>query len=152
WTGEQTFAGNFLNSVAIYNAGLFALVSFWQWCFAGTGLVRTIIPYMLCQAVVNISLSLLLTKFIGMEGPVLGTLIAFQVVTIPWQTYLMKRIFDVPYYDLTKAWFLPFVVPVGCSILLSKFIDYPVLESWSVFFLGSFALYLFCGITFLFVF
>lgn len=151
WTGENTFAGNTLNILAIYNAGLWAITAFWQWCFAGTGLIKKALPMLVSQAVLNISISLLCTKYIGMIGPLLGTFIAFQFLTIPWQTYLIHKEFSAPILPLTKAWVLPFLIPVGGSIFLTQYIDYPVLESWSVFFLGSIALYLFCGTSFLFI-
>ncbi|NQZ20395.1 MAG: oligosaccharide flippase family protein [Bdellovibrionales bacterium] len=151
WTGANTFAGQTLTSIVIYNAGLIAIITFWQWCFAGTGLIRQILPCIITQAVVNVSCSLLFTKLFGLAGPVLGTLISFQLITLPWQAYLMNKIFEVPILPLMKAWIIPFALPVISGIVVTEFIQMPEIETWAVFMIGSITVYILCAVSFLFL-
>jgi O-antigen/teichoic acid export membrane protein len=48
-----------------------------------TGRVRTVALTVMCEAVLNISLSLLLVMHLDLVGPALGTLVASVVVTLP---------------------------------------------------------------------
>lgn len=67
-------------------------------------------PYI--SAGVNILLNILLVKIIGIYGVILSTIIAFAVISYPWETYvLMKKIIHKPikeYVFMTLKYILQF--------------------------------------------
>ncbi|MCB0377796.1 MAG: polysaccharide biosynthesis protein [Bdellovibrionales bacterium] len=130
WTGESTYAGLALSSIVVYNVGLISIITFWQWCFIGTGYIKTIIPAIVCQAIVNLGISLFGTHSLGLIGPAIGTLVSFQLITIPWQSHLMKKTFGVSLLKLSRAWIVPFALPTVASLSMVYQWGTPKVESW----------------------
>jgi O-antigen/teichoic acid export membrane protein len=107
WIGRERYGGDALIAVAALNAFLLAIFSLWAWCINGTGRVGLIMPGMIAQTVINLSLSLLLTFRAGMLGPLLGTTIGFLSVSIWYLPMLLRRCFGTSPGDLMRAAALP---------------------------------------------
>lgn len=130
WTGQSTFAGLAVSNIVLANAGIIGLLSFWNWCFTGTGKIRIIQPLVIAQSIANVVLSYFLTKYYGVTGPVLGTLIACTTISITWENYLIHKHFSVPLLRLLKSWLLPFVVPLSISVLYVSRFGYYQFSNW----------------------
>jgi O-antigen/teichoic acid export membrane protein len=91
------------------------LLSYWL-VSAGTGVAGSMLVaagelkgmfrYAWAVALVNLTLSLILTPLIGLDGVVLGTAIP-QIVMIPYFVGLIRRTFDVGWRELVREAFMP---------------------------------------------
>lgn len=145
WTGESTYAGAWITNLAALNAGFFALTSLWSWCFSATHKADLITKIFFVHAIVNVSLSFILTSLLGVVGPLLATAIAYMTVAIWWESKVLTTVFGISRWKLHRSWTLPFLIPIGASIIYVSAYDYPAVHSWLGFFIGttSFALVLF---------
>lgn len=107
WVGASHYGGNLVTVVAALNALLVSLASFWGWCFFCTGQVRRIVPVTIAGAVINFITSLVLTKTLGVVGPLLGTLVAMLATNIWYLPNLLYRVFDTPRRELIRAVIAP---------------------------------------------
>lgn len=136
WTGEETFAGPWVSNLAVLNGGLFALTSLWGWCFSATNTTDKVVRVFAAQALVNVPASFVATYYLGVVGPLIGTLLGFTGVTVWWKTKLLSENFAISFAALTRAWVVPFLLPVGASIAVTVFWGYPRLDSWMEFILA----------------
>ncbi|MCM2322885.1 MAG: polysaccharide biosynthesis C-terminal domain-containing protein [Oligoflexia bacterium] len=119
WVGEQRFAGNWVGWIAAANALLLALISFWVWCFSGTGKVGRLIPTWIAWALVNLVASIAFTRTLGAVGPLLGTLVSYLAVSV-WRTPLMMReVFGTSPRELFRAVAAPLALALPYAALLS---------------------------------
>ena len=118
WVGSQNFGGMTLTALAAINAALLALISFWAWCFTGTGNIRFLIPSWTTWAVVNFSASLVFTKTLGIIGPLLGTCVANCLVLLWTTPFLLNRVFSIPVGDTLKAVFGPLIIGVPFAMII----------------------------------
>ena len=78
-------------------------LSLWNWCFTATGQARLVVVPTLVSALVNLLLSILLTRSLDLVGPLLGTALAnigFGLWYFPW---LLRRVFGTPPAALAGA-------------------------------------------------
>ncbi|MCM2277969.1 MAG: hypothetical protein NDJ89_07810 [Oligoflexia bacterium] len=118
WVGSSRYAGDGVSFVAALNAGLLAVISFWVWCFSGTGKVGRLIPTWIAWAVLNLGASVLFTKTAGIIGPLLGTLVSYVVVSA-WRTpLLLRKVFGTPLKPLLSALLYPMALAIPYAALL----------------------------------
>ena len=107
WIGPKEFAGPLFTAVASLNAFFLPLLTIWGWCFNFSQLIDKITPMMGVQAVVNLGLSIFLTRWLGITGAILGTLFAYVLVPLPYLTYKLRVHFSVSLLRLVLSWLLP---------------------------------------------
>ncbi len=111
WVGKARFAGEAVSLLATINAFLQGLLSLWHWMFFGTANVAKIIPLSLTTSAINLLASLGFTVWLGLPGPLLGTLTGFMV-SIVWSPLLLNQTFATP----LKPLFWAFLKPLGFGI------------------------------------
>jgi O-antigen/teichoic acid export membrane protein len=139
WTGERQYAGHVFTLVACLNAYFLPLLTLWGWSFNYSQLVEKIAPVMWAQTLINIGSSIALTKYLGIVGPIMGTLITYVFVTVIGLSVLMKKHFQIPFIKLHLSWFLPLFLAtiVGYIVNLNRF--YFEANEWRTFFIkGAF--------------
>jgi O-antigen/teichoic acid export membrane protein len=116
WVGEARYAGDTFTLVASAGAFLLAIVTLWDWCFTITGHIRKLLPMSLLCMVINLVLSVVFTRHLGILGPLLGTLVAV-VIAISWYLIgLLRQTFGTPLDQLAKAIGLPLVLGIPYAI------------------------------------
>lgn len=130
WTGDETFAGMTVSNLTVINAALFSLLSLWSWCFSATNLANKLIAVSIVQGLVNVVASLILTKQIGLAGPLFGTLIGYVGVSIFWKSHLLCKIFKINFKSLTVCWMRPLIPPLGISIAYLLYSGPILVVSW----------------------
>jgi O-antigen/teichoic acid export membrane protein len=114
--GQEGYGGDAVIAPAAVNAWLLAVFSLWGWCFTGTGQIRRLVRPTVVGAIVNLAASIVLTRWLGLAGPTLGTTVAFLAVHLGWMPVLMRRTFGTPLGPLAwaligpLAWGLPYGV------------------------------------------
>ncbi len=132
WVGEKHFLSQDITNLFILNSGLLGINTFWHWCFTGTGLINKLLPMLVAQGVLSVSASLLGTQYLGVYGPPLGTFIALFILTQPWTALLLQRNFQSSFYKLSKAWILPFLVPITMCMGVVKHFGAPHIQKWEL--------------------
>jgi O-antigen/teichoic acid export membrane protein len=112
------FGGNKVIIIASINAFLLGLFSLWGWCFAGTGQVRRLVAPTIVATVINLAASLLLTRWLGLIGPALGTLAANVTISLWWLPIQLRAVFGVSLRALFRAvaWPLVWGVPYAGAL------------------------------------
>ncbi len=103
WVGPARYGGGPLTAIASVDAILLAAFSLWGWCVSGTGQIGEMTGAMVIQSIINLILSVLLTRRCGVIGPVLGTLIAFVAVSCWYLPLLLRRLFGTSLKALIGA-------------------------------------------------
>ncbi len=107
WVGPARYGGESLTIIASVNAIMLAVFSLWGWCVSGTGQIGEMTSAMVVQTVINFICSILLTRWFGMIGPLLGTLIAFLAVSMWYLPLLLRRLFGTSRRELAMAAAVP---------------------------------------------
>lgn len=114
WMGPGFDGGDLVALSAGANALLIPLLSLAGWCINGTGRVRMMAVPALISATINLSLSVLLARLIGVAGPVLGTTVTMLTFGLWMNGSLLRRLFGVSFRSMARsiapplAWGLPF--------------------------------------------
>ena len=80
----------------------------------GTGRVRMLVVPSLISSTINLSTSILLARFVGVAGPLLGTTVTVLTFSIWVNSWLIRRTFGVPMRSMARsagvplAWGLPY--------------------------------------------
>lgn len=135
WTGSHTYSGATVTNLTCINAAFFSILSMWSWCFAATNLTQKMVTMSIAQGVVNIIASILLTKYIGITGPLFGTLIGYVGVSLFWKSSVLSKTFQIDFIKLTLAWFKPLVPPLAGVFVYLYFCGAPNITSWMELFL-----------------
>jgi O-antigen/teichoic acid export membrane protein len=112
WVGSECFAGNLFTLVAASNAILLSLFTLWDSCFVGTGQVARVARLAGVSTGVNLGVSIVLTKQLGIVGPLLGSLTALLLINGWWMPYLLKRHFQISPKALSRAVLAPLAMGV----------------------------------------
>ncbi len=119
WMGADfDYGGDLVTVAAALNAFLLAEQSLWAWCFSATGKTRVLVGPAVASAVVNLSASLLLTRSMGLPGPLLGTTMGLAAVGLWTLPLLLRREFGTPVLPLAKAAGMPAVLGVAATAAL----------------------------------
>ncbi len=110
WLPGLEYGGDAVIVLAAINAVLLAEQSLWAWCFSATGKIGRVMPTAIAGAVVNVTVSILMTHYLGLIGPLVGSTVALMTVglwALPW---LLRRTFATPLAALARAVAVPFAV------------------------------------------
>jgi O-antigen/teichoic acid export membrane protein len=122
WVGAPRYAGTAVTALAALNAFGQALLSWWGWCLTATGRVRRLVPALLAQTAVNLGLSLALTPWLGLAGPLLGTLAGH--LGLAWHLpRVLEDEFGVRRRDLARAAAPPLAAAVPWAATLAWLAD-----------------------------
>jgi O-antigen/teichoic acid export membrane protein len=120
WMGPKlvAFGGNQVTVIVAVNAFLLSLLSLWGWCFTGLGRARMLVAPSMLATVVNLTASILFTHWLGLVGPVLGTLVATVAVNLWWYPFLLRTEFGISVRALlwTVAWPLAWGLPYAAGL------------------------------------
>ena len=123
WVGPAQYGGEALTIIASLNAILLAVFSFWGWCVTGTGRIGEMTNAMVVQSIINLVLSIILTKRLGFIGCVLGTLISFLAVSVWYLPRLLHRLFSVSLRELFGAVAAPLALGMPYAAIVWWFAD-----------------------------
>jgi O-antigen/teichoic acid export membrane protein len=108
WMGPRfSYGGDTITIIAAINAFLLSQLSLWAWCFSATGQTRRVVASSVAAALVNISASIVLTRWLGLVGPLLGTTFAFVSVSLWNLPWLLHRVFGTSTAALARAVMVP---------------------------------------------
>jgi O-antigen/teichoic acid export membrane protein len=109
WVGPEYYAGGLVVAFAVFNGVLQPVFTLWSWVFAGLGRIGLLLPYTICQGVLNLTISLMATWLVGISGPLIGTAVV-NLVFKPWYfSRLLRMEFAVSSRELFTATLLPFI-------------------------------------------
>jgi O-antigen/teichoic acid export membrane protein len=111
WLRVPIDGGLAVAAVAAINAILVATCTLWTWAFTGTGQVRRLVASSAVSAAINVAASVLLTRRLGLVGPILGTTTAYLSVQAWYLPALLARHFGTSRRAL--AWALAAPVLAG---------------------------------------
>jgi O-antigen/teichoic acid export membrane protein len=115
WVGPELDGGGLVALAAGANAVLVPLVSLAGWCISGTGRVRMLAGPSVISATLNLTSSVLLARYVGVAGPLLGTTLTMLCFGVWFNAWLLRRVFGLPLGGLARsvavplAWGLPYV-------------------------------------------
>lgn len=139
WIGKEHYAGHTITIIAILNIYFMGLFSLWGWVLSGGGKIRVQIPIYAGNALINITFTLIFIKFIGIEGPILGTLAGFLII---YSLFIPKALEKEYGLSAEKLWrilaiplliILPFII---VSIKLQHHFHFNNLISWFIAYLA----------------
>jgi len=103
------YGGDTVIILAALNAFLLAQFALWGWCFSGTGQIRKVVATSVVSALVNVIASIVMTHWLGLVGPLLGTTISCLTVNLWSLPILLQRVFGIPIRALAAAVGIPFI-------------------------------------------
>ena len=103
WVGAASYGGTAVTVIGALNAYILALLSLWMWCFTGTGQVRALVGMSIAGAAVNLTVSVAATHWLGLVGPLVGTLVGVGTTTLWLVPRAMARTFGTPVSALLQA-------------------------------------------------
>jgi O-antigen/teichoic acid export membrane protein len=108
WLGpEFAYGGDPVVAVAVLVAVLLAVQSLWAWCFTATGKARELVAPAAAAAALNLAASVVLTRRLGIVGPLLGSALALGTVSLGSLLWRLDRTFGVPAGPLLRALGVP---------------------------------------------
>ncbi|MBI4541911.1 MAG: polysaccharide biosynthesis C-terminal domain-containing protein [Gemmatimonadetes bacterium] len=119
WVGDGHFGGDLVTAVAAVNAYLVPLLSLWGWCFGGTGQVGVLVPVAVVGAALNLAASVIFTRWLGIAGPLLGTLVALLTTSAWYLPRQLRRSFGTELGALLRAVMMPLAwsAPVAAALV-----------------------------------
>jgi O-antigen/teichoic acid export membrane protein len=112
WVGTSQYAGPMVTWLGAVNAWALAVLSVWGWPLTAAGLVRAVLPAILCSTAVNLAVSIAATIAVGLPGPLIGTAAAFLGVSWWWTLRLLRRHFGLAPRSLLG----PALAPLGLAL------------------------------------
>jgi O-antigen/teichoic acid export membrane protein len=107
WIGHNNpsflYGGDAAIVATAVNVYFLAQMSLWTWCFSGTGRVSRVVPLSVIGAAVNLAASVLLTRRLGLVGPLLGTTVAVVPVAAWFLPARLRSDFGTPLGPLAWA-------------------------------------------------
>jgi hypothetical protein len=118
WVGpEYLMDTNALVYLSSGNAFFWSLFSFWGILFGVLGKAEKITRMVWFQAVINVSVSLFLTKSIGGLGPMAGTLFSNLMVPMWCFPYLLKKNFNISYRSTLYSLIVPGLIGITSLVI-----------------------------------
>jgi O-antigen/teichoic acid export membrane protein len=130
WVGIERFGGIEITLLATVNGLIQAILSLWGWCFSGTGKATKIVRLSITGASVNLIISLIATYFLGMIGPLVGTLTAFMTVYLWWMPRQLHQVFGTSRQQLFKAFLHPLGLGIPYAIALHSLTQHHRPDRW----------------------
>lgn len=121
WVGSDKYAGLEITILSSLNVLLNATTSLWGWCFATTGNFSRLSKVWPIWAIINFLISFFMTKYYGISGPLWGTFITYLAIPLWYMPYQMKKMFNISFLGLLKAFFIPTLTAIPYGIILNFF-------------------------------
>lgn len=118
WVGSGSYAGEWVNGIACVNIWIWAIISLWLWPVSGAGHIGEWLPYALTFSAINITVSIGATLLIGIQGPLIGTLVAFLAIHAWALPRVLGKLFDPSLASIWKPALKPLIWGVPYSALL----------------------------------
>ena len=131
WLPGGTYGGDAVTVLAAVNALLLATQALWGWCFTATGKIRHLIPMAVAGAVLNLAMSVLLTRKVGLPGPLIGSTVALVGVQLWAIPLVLRRVFGTPTGALARALGVPFAVGAVAAMGLRTLTEYHQPSGWA---------------------
>lgn len=96
WIGQGQYAGSLVTTLTCMNMLANVIFTLWFWPVVGAGLLPRWVPYACIGTIINLTISVLATQWLGLAGPLLGTAIVH--ITISW--WAVPRIVG-PLFDIS---------------------------------------------------
>lgn len=115
WIGGASDAGSSVVLLSCANGWFLSLITLWTWPITGIGRIAKLLPVQLSSTALNAAVSILATKYIGITGPLIGTLGGFALIASWGFTKVLSREMGVSPDRLWRAatgqfcWGLPYV-------------------------------------------
>lgn len=115
WVGEDQYAGAAVTGLACLNAWLWAIFALWGWALLGTGHIRRWVPYAVLSTLLNVVVSLIGTRMLGLVGPLIGTATGLLLVSSWALPRVLAGVFGIPARTLWQMalapmrWGIPFM-------------------------------------------
>lgn len=103
WVGADSYGGLWLTFFSCFVALFTSIYSFWGWIVVGSGHVETMNKVVIISAVINITLSILLTHFVGIIGPLVGSFCTYLFFQMPFTLPIFKKIYRLSILSLLKS-------------------------------------------------
>jgi O-antigen/teichoic acid export membrane protein len=103
WVGPSGYAGNAVTVITCINVWLWSIYGLWGWLLLGAGHIGRWVRYALAFTVVNLVVSIVGTRLLGLVGAVLGTLAAFLLVTSWALPRVLSQVFQLSPARLWRA-------------------------------------------------
>ena len=154
WVGPGNDAGAGVILLCCANSWFLALFTLWTWPVTGVGLIAKLLPIQIPATVLNVVVSIAATKYIGLEGPLIGTIAGFLVVSSWGFARLLSREMGVSASGLWNSaamqlwWGLPYFGAlwiISHSIGSLNLVPASAMASLSI--LGGFGLWWSFGLT-----
>ena len=104
WVGPEFIAGPIFSIIIVANIYTQTILSLWGWLISATNNTRLARNSLVITTISNLSLSLFFTKYIGIIGPILGTLVTCVLVTINLNHRILVKIFNINAIELHGSW------------------------------------------------
>lgn len=119
WVGADKFAGWELVIAAMGMAYLEPIITQWKWAFGATGKTPILVKADIAWVVVNIIASLVATYFMGVSGPLVGSVISSVMVHFWWLPRTSQHVFGTSQRQLLQAAIKPFLVAIPYTLLVA---------------------------------
>jgi O-antigen/teichoic acid export membrane protein len=118
WLGDRFREGDLALSILVSYWLVYGMLAVTPGLLVGAGRARAVARYMSMVAVANLVLSLALTPWLGLEGPALGTAIAY-FVAFPFVLRLALSVSPVTLGELAReAWLPAYSLGAALAVLL----------------------------------
>ncbi len=150
WLGSKFYISDLFTWISFSNFLIFGILSFWGWLFVGQQKIQMKTKTIAIAGFINITASIILTKTIGIIGPVLGTFLSFYFFYIWHIKAVMEAELNINVSDFLKR----FIFLIGIASLIAYFqssFQFIQVTSWGGLILNLGLNYLLFLITFLFI-
>lgn len=101
--GTVPYAGDVVTILAAINVAMLAELSLWVWCFTATGRIGTVVVPTIIGAILNLVVSVVMTRKLGLPGPLIGTTVAFTGISLWLFPILLRRVYGTSLRELAWA-------------------------------------------------
>lgn len=111
WLGSDYYVSDLLTWSSVLTYFAFGLISFWGWILLGVDQMKARTRLVVISGIINIVASVLLTKHIGVEGPILGTMLSFYGFYIWAMLYVFQvklKVKMIRFYGRLMAIFITY--------------------------------------------
>ena len=130
WVGPANDGGRLVVLVAAAIAILQGILQIYASALVSTGHVGRLAKMAAISAVMNLILSVLLTYWLGLIGPILGTLLACAGVQLWYLPLQLRQVFGTPLRKLFRAALVPIVFGISYALGLIALADSHTPPNW----------------------
>lgn len=120
WLGPKFYISDLFTWISFSNFLIFGVLSFWGWLFIGDQKISKKTKTIAIAGLINITSSIVLTKYLGTIGPVLGTFLSFYFFYIWHFKKTLKDELEIDVSDFIKR----FVILVIFTSVIAYFRSY----------------------------